>query len=90
MTGLRQPDRPIPRATILYDDQNRLIEAHVFLDGGTSIQQSFSCGRSAMAECLAEVAVRLAADYDLPSDRIQLRAAALKKPEARKKRSGKK
>lgn len=90
MTGTRPPNGHAPRATILYDDQNRLIEAQIFLDGGTSIQQSFSCSRAAMAECLAEVAVRLAADYDLSSDRIQLRAAALKKPDPQKKRSGKK
>lgn len=91
MTAPREPPADGPHAIIQYDDHNRVIEARIFLYGGTSIQQSFSCNKPAMAECLAEVAVRLAADYDLPADVIQLQAAKLKgKPEAKKKRSVKK
>jgi hypothetical protein len=89
MTGRQSDERP-PFAIILYDEEIRLIEAQVVLDGGASIRQSFVCSKAAMAECLAEVAVRLAADYELDSDRIQLQSVSLKQSDPKKRRAAKK
>lgn len=86
----RYQDRQPPFATIFYDEAIRLIEAQVVLARGTSIRQSFVCSKAAMAECLAEVAVRLAADYELDSDRIQLQSASFKPSDPKKQRAAKK